>query len=224
MSRKKKKVGTLRKQSVLLPDGSAIQRSVTGITQQLGYGSALYWEIGWIQAAGYKYMVERHLDVSTNWEPEYRKTPWTVVEHIEPKQVKTRKRSILSQAGKDWLDEAVEWMLLEEYGPYETHAPYGGKYWTMGSATPTSMAMNLFADKRLEYVERYVGSEAPEDVAVAFDYYSPQGYDIKRERWVSQVASSLKRLEKRDIARVVLGPGMRGGEVKEYFHREYDED
>jgi hypothetical protein len=54
--------------------------------------------------------------------------------------------------------------------------------------------------------------------------YSLESYDLNRKKWSSQTASSLKRLEKQGIARVIWGPGMRGGEVKEYFHREYDDE
>jgi hypothetical protein len=215
-----KKVGTLRKQIVVMPDGSELERSVTKITQYTSYTPAMYRELGFVQAGGYQYMVERDLGTSLNWEPEYRETTWTVVEDIEPREKKPRVRSVLSSEEKEWLDDAVEWMLLEEYKPYR-HVRGG---WNLQSATPTGMALNLFDNYALWAVERGVGREAPESLSKVWDNYSLESYDLNRKKWSSQTASSLKRLEKQGIARVIWGPGMRGGEVKEYFHREYDDE
>ena len=60
--------------------------------------------------------------------------------------------------------------------------------------------------------------DTPEKLANVWDYYSLESFDLHRKKWVSQVTSSLKRLEKAGIARPIWGAGLRGGEVKEYFH------
>jgi len=210
-----RELGTMKRQTVVI-DGETYERTVRHASQYATFKG--YRELGFVKVKGSRYMVERTFSFGVYGE-EYRNLSWTVVEGQDPVK-RERRADFLTADEKAWLDKAVEWMLKEEYGPRKAWSAYSTKpYMTLDGVTPTSLAYNLFDNFCRWGVERSVGEEAPKKVAEAWNVF-----DLYKNRWVSQVTSSLKRLKTAGKVFTMYGNGSRGREARVYAHQDYYND
>jgi len=214
-----KKIGMLKRQTILLPDGTETERAVRKVVQSDTYdGDYPYQELGWASVDGFLYMVERSLKAFLG--KDYHETPWTIVEDIEPKEKKKR-GGIIDAEGKEWLDDAVEW-IIHSHAPYEQYTQYGGKRMYLPGHTASDLAKDLFGNWNLWAVERNVGRTIPsESLAYAWE----DGYRFRARPWVSLVNSSLKRLYKKErVFRFYGLSSSTGQETLQYAHIDYEDE
>lgn len=201
--KRRERLPSMRKQTIVMPDGKQVVRTVRRITTRWYPGDGDF-QLGTVAARGRSYIASRTLKAG---KPE---PHWSTSEEHSRDPRRTRRAPVSPEAAQ-WLDEAVEWSLLNDYGRRQVFPRFGEPYWTFGSATATEMNWTLFEGKFQSEVERHVGRPVPEDIEHFWD-------DMTfRDERTAPVQSALRRLVRRAVAQTMYGR-RRGREVRVYFH------
>jgi hypothetical protein len=203
-----------KNQTIELPDGTRVQRRVIFFSSHKSY-IGLAYQLGFVKVNGLRYQVCRQL----GWTDDERTAPWKTTGEPEAVQVRA---SGLTADDKAWLDDAVEALLRDEYGPQERWSQWSHQMvMTLEGTTATSVAYNLFENCSRYHVEHKVGREAPEAVA---NLWGSMDTAWSRKQVTQQVSLSLRRLVTKGRAFTFYGESARCREARVYAHINHKDD
>lgn len=204
---------TRRNQTIQLPDGSTVTRRVSFFTEHESYLDRAF-QLGFVKVGDLRYQVSRRL----SWSDDEHTAPWQTVG--EPEAL-SRRLSGLTADDKQWLDDAVEAVLRDDYGPVQRWSKWQHRMVeVVEGTTATSLAWNLFDNFGCWSLEKKVGRKAPEAVAA---FWGEMDTAWSRKQVTQQVSLSLRRLVTKGRAFTFYGENSRGREARCYAHTDHND-